>query len=74
VNIAGEWREGFTDPLWIMTNPDAEEGLGINQGRMKIEEAFKDSISLLYSIWKYGFRWNADLHPNRRRPSITPAC
>jgi hypothetical protein len=47
VNIAGEWQKGLKDPLWVMTNLDAEEGLGIYQERMKIEEAFKDLKSLL---------------------------
>ena len=47
MNIAGEWQKGLKDPLWVMTNLDAEEGLGIYQERMKIEEAFKDLKSLL---------------------------
>jgi hypothetical protein len=47
VNIAGEWRKGLREPLWIMTNLDPEEGLKIYQERMKIEPAFKDLKSLL---------------------------
>jgi hypothetical protein len=47
VNIAGEWRKGLKDPLWIMTNLDAEEGFAIYQERMKIEESFRDLKSLL---------------------------
>lgn len=47
MNITGEWRKGLMNPLWVMTNLDAEEGLGIYQARMKIEEAFKNLRSLL---------------------------
>lgn len=47
VNIAGEWRKGLRQPLWVMTNLDPGEGLTIYQERMKIEQAFKDLKSLL---------------------------
>jgi len=47
VNIAGAWRKGLGEPLWVMTNLVSEEGLEIYQKRMKIEEAFKDLKSLL---------------------------
>jgi hypothetical protein len=47
VNVAGEWEEGFKQPLWIITNLEPEEGLRIYRGRMKIDESFKDLKSLL---------------------------
>lgn len=47
VNVAGMWRKGLKEPLWIITNLDPEEGLCIYQQRMKIEESFKDLKSLL---------------------------
>lgn len=47
VNLAGEWRKGLSQPLWVMTNLDPKEGLTIYQERMKIEQAFKDLKSLL---------------------------
>jgi len=47
VNVAGEWRKGFKEPLWVITNLEPEEGLKIYQARMKIDESFKDLKSLL---------------------------
>lgn len=47
VNVAGEWREGFKEPLWVITNLEPEEGLEIYRARMKIDESFKDLKSLL---------------------------
>jgi hypothetical protein len=47
VNVIGFWREGFSKPLWVMTNLKAEDGLAIYFQRMKIEEAFRDLKSLL---------------------------
>lgn len=47
VNVAGEWQEGFSEPLWVITNLEPEEGLEIYRARMKIEESFKDLKSLL---------------------------
>jgi hypothetical protein len=47
VNVIGIWQEGFSDPLWVMTNLDAEEGLVIYLRRMKIEQAFRNLKSLL---------------------------
>jgi hypothetical protein len=47
VNVIGVWQKGFTEPMWIMTNLKAEDGLAIYQQRMKIEEAFRDLKSLL---------------------------
>jgi len=47
VNVIGVWQEGFSDPMWIMTNLDAKTGLAIYYERMKIEETFRDLKSLL---------------------------
>ena len=47
VNVIGRWKEAFSQPMWIMTNLKAEEGLRIYFGRMKIEESFKDLKDLL---------------------------
>jgi hypothetical protein len=46
-NLAGEWREGFKEPLWVFSNIDPEEALEIYRARMKIDEAFRDLKSLL---------------------------
>ena len=46
-NLAGEWRKGFKEPLWVFSNLDPEEALEIYRGRMKVEETFKDLKSLL---------------------------
>jgi len=47
VNVIGVWGEGFSKPLWVMTNLDAEQGLAIYLQRMKIEECFRDMKNLL---------------------------
>lgn len=47
VNVIGVWREGFSEPMWVMTNLDAKVGLAIYDERMKIEETFRDLKSLL---------------------------
>ena len=47
VNVIGVWREGFSKPLWVMTNLKAEDGLAIYLQRMKIEECFRDMKNLL---------------------------
>ena len=47
VNLIGVWREGFSEPMWIMTNLDAKAGLAIYDERMKIGETFRDLKSLL---------------------------
>ncbi len=47
VNLAGYWKEGLKEPLWVITNLTCEEGLKTYGGRMKIEETFKDIKSLL---------------------------
>lgn len=47
VNLVGVWRQGFADPLWIMSDLPAEQAIQIYSQRMKIEEAFRDIKSLL---------------------------
>jgi hypothetical protein len=47
VNVIGRWKEGFNEPIWIMTNLPAEQGLTFYLQRMKIDEAFKDLKNLL---------------------------
>lgn len=47
VNVIGQWQEGLSEPIWVMTNLSAEEGLAFYLQRMKIEESFKDLKSLL---------------------------
>jgi hypothetical protein len=47
VNVIGRWKEGFAEPMWVMTNLDAKTGLAIYDERMKIEETFRDLKSLL---------------------------
>jgi hypothetical protein len=50
VNVIGVWREGFSKPLWVMTNLKAEDDLTIYLQRMKIEECFQDMKTC--SAWK----------------------
>lgn len=47
VNLIATWNKGFTDPMWVMTDLEAREGLRIYFARMKIEETFRDLKSLL---------------------------
>lgn len=47
VNVIGIWEEGFSKPVWVMTNLDAKRGLDIYLQRMKIDESFRDMKSLL---------------------------
>lgn len=47
VNLVGTWKEGLSEPLWVITNLKAKEGLRIYFARMKIEETFRDLKSLL---------------------------
>lgn len=47
MNVIGVWREGFSQPMWVMTDLSAEDGLNIYLQRMKIEESFRDMKSLL---------------------------
>jgi len=42
VNLVGIWYKGFSEPMWGMTNLDAQQALAIYLQRMKIEEAFRD--------------------------------
>jgi hypothetical protein len=42
VNLVGIWYKGFSEPMWVMTNLDAQQALFIYQQRMKIEESFRD--------------------------------
>lgn len=48
VNVIGVWHKGFSEPLWVMTDLTAEQGLDIYFQRMKIEESFRDLKSLLH--------------------------
>jgi hypothetical protein len=47
VNLIGTWNKGFSEPLWVMTNLTAEEGLRIYLLRMKIEQSLRDLKNLL---------------------------
>ena len=47
VHLMGVWKEGFAQPLWVMTDLEPEEGFRLYLQRMKIEEAFRDLKSLL---------------------------
>ena len=42
VNPVGIWHKGFSEPMWIVTNLDAQQACSIYFQRMKIEEAFRD--------------------------------
>lgn len=46
-NLAGQWRQGFKQPLWVFSSLAPEVALEIYQARMKMEESFKDLKSLL---------------------------
>lgn len=47
VNVIGYWQPGYAEPLWVMTNLQAEVGGQIYFARMKIEETFRDLKNLL---------------------------
>lgn len=47
VNLIGIWQKGFSEPMWVMTNLEAKQGLRIYFARMKIDETFRDLKSLL---------------------------
>jgi hypothetical protein len=47
VNVAGIWKRGLSEPLWVISNLDPEEALRIYKLRMKIEESFRDLKGLL---------------------------
>lgn len=48
VNLAGRWKQGCKEPLWVITSLEPEKGLELYENRMKIEESFKDLKSLLH--------------------------
>jgi hypothetical protein len=48
VGVIGRWKPGFDEPLWVMTDLDAQRGLQIYLARMKIEESFRDLKHLLH--------------------------
>lgn len=47
MNLVGTWKKGLAEPMWIMTNLEAGQGLQIYFARMKIEETYRDLKSLL---------------------------
>lgn len=47
VSLTGIWKQGFSEPVWVMTDLEAKAGLQIYFARMKIEESFRDLKSLL---------------------------
>jgi hypothetical protein len=47
VNVIDIWKKGFSEPIWIMTKLNAQEGLAIYLQRMEIEETLHDLKSLL---------------------------
>ncbi len=47
VNLIGTWKKGLSEPMWVITNLAAKEGLRIYFARMKVEETFRDLKSLL---------------------------
>lgn len=46
-NLAGEWRGGLREPLWLFTNLEPELALEVCRERMKIEESFRNLKGLL---------------------------
>jgi len=40
VNIIGAWKPGRRQPMWVMTDLEAQRGLALYQERMKIEIVF----------------------------------
>jgi hypothetical protein len=49
VNLAGKWKKGFNEPMWVISSTGLKpsEALDIYALRMKIEECFRDLKSLL---------------------------
>jgi hypothetical protein len=47
VNLIGIWGQGFSEPMWVMSNLDPQEAKRIYFARMKIDETFRDLKSLL---------------------------
>jgi transposase len=45
--LAGEWRGGLREPLWLFTNLEPELALEVYRQRMKVEEGFRDLKGLL---------------------------
>jgi hypothetical protein len=48
VNVIGYWQQGYAEPLWVMSNLQAEVGGQIYFARMKIDESFRDLKNLLH--------------------------
>jgi hypothetical protein len=48
INVIGVWKQGLSEPLWVMTDLQPEVGLQIYFQRMKIDESFRDLKSLLH--------------------------
>ena len=48
LNLAGEWKAGLKEPLWVISNLEPGAALEIYRARMKLEESFKDLKSLLF--------------------------
>jgi hypothetical protein len=48
INVIGVWKAGLSEPLWVMTDLQAEAGLQIYFQRMKIDESFRDLKNLLH--------------------------
>lgn len=46
MNLVGTWKKGLAEPIWVMTNLEARQGLQIYFARMKIEETYRDLKSL----------------------------
>jgi hypothetical protein len=46
--VIGVWKSGLSEPLWVMTDLQAEAGLQIYFQRMKIDESFRDLKNLLH--------------------------
>jgi hypothetical protein len=47
VNLAGEWKQGFSEALWVISSLEPKVAVEIYHARMKLEESFKDLKSLL---------------------------
>lgn len=47
VNVAGHWKDGFKEPLYVVTNLEPREGMEIYKERMKIDQSFRDLKNLL---------------------------
>lgn len=47
VNVGGIWLKDRKEPLWVMGNLKPDELLEVYEKRMKIEQTFRDSKSLL---------------------------